>query len=34
MDHPDAIGQLRATMVIPFVSTAKPYEPRTSREPM
>lgn len=28
MDHPDAIGELRATMMIPFVSTAKPYEPR------
>src|SRR5215207_11199389 len=28
MHHPDAIGELRATLVIPFVSTAKPYEPR------
>src|SRR5215207_2018039 len=32
MHHPDAIGELRATMVIPFVSTAKPYEPRAQRE--
>src|SRR5215207_7800505 len=32
LHHPDAIGELRATMVIPFVSTAKPYEPRAQRE--
>jgi hypothetical protein len=32
MYHPDAIEELRATMVIPFVSTAKPYEPRVQRE--
>jgi putative transposase len=30
--HPDAIGELRATMVIPFVSTAQPYKPRRRRE--
>ncbi len=29
MYHPDAIGELRATVTIPFLSTAKPYEPRT-----
>jgi hypothetical protein len=32
MHHPDAIGELRATVVIPFVSTAKPYKPRQRRE--
>jgi len=30
--HPNAIGELRATVVIPFVSTAKPYKPRRGRE--
>jgi hypothetical protein len=31
MHHPNAIGELRATMVISFVSTAKPYRTRRRR---
>jgi hypothetical protein len=29
--HPNAIGELRATVLIPFVSTAKSYKPRQQR---
>jgi hypothetical protein len=29
--HPNAIGELRTTVVIPFVSTAKPYRIRRRR---
>src|SRR5215210_8132620 len=29
--HPNAIGELRATVVIPFVSTTAPYKPRRRR---
>jgi hypothetical protein len=31
MHYPNAIGELRATVVIPFVSTAKAYKPRQQR---
>jgi hypothetical protein len=31
LHHPNAIGELRATVVIPFVSTAKPYTTRRRR---
>jgi hypothetical protein len=26
--HPNAIAELRATLVIPYTSTARPYRPR------
>jgi hypothetical protein len=32
MHHPNAIGELRATALIPFVSTAKPYRTRRRRK--
>jgi hypothetical protein len=32
LHHPNAIGELRATVVIPFVSTSKPYRPRRRRK--
>jgi hypothetical protein len=31
LHHPNAIGELRATVVISFASTAKPYTTRRRR---
>ena len=33
MYHPNAIAELRGTIVIPYTSTARPYVPRQPRRP-
>jgi hypothetical protein len=31
VDHPNAIAELRVTLVLPLVATTRPYQPRRRR---